>query len=137
MNVLFILFFAVNVFSKPLPLKDNLLFGFEKCRALSVDLEKGQITETPANTFDAVCRKKGDLNFSCEFYETGSTKKISEDAFTGGSELGIGELKSATGQKITFLIGKPFASFSSWSEQKACVGVFYFELDARKKAKKK
>jgi hypothetical protein len=136
MSALIVFFLSFNIMAKPLPLKENLLFGFERCKALSVDLEKGQLKEELSNTFDVICRNKGEFQFSCEFYETGSSKKISEEVFTGGSELGIGELKSSVGQKITFLLGKPFASFQSTIEQKVCVGVFFFEREALKKAKK-
>jgi hypothetical protein len=137
MTSFFFLLLSYQLIAQPIEIKDNILFGFERCKTLSVDLQKGQLKESIATTFDVVCRKKAEIEFDCEFYETGSSKKIGQEVFTGGSELGIGELKSANGQKITFLIGKPFASFYSGGEQKACVGLFFLEKEALKKAKKR
>ena len=128
---LIVVFLSVSAFGA-VPLKDNILFGFEKCKSLSVDLEKGQLKETVTSSFDVHCRKKGDLELECTFYETGSSKKLSQENFTGGSDLGVGELKDIKGRKIRFLIGKNFASYESGSEQKVCIGIHIFEKDAMK-----
>lgn len=116
-------------------LKDNILFAFEKCKALSVDLHKGQLKEAVVSSFDLHCRKipGKPLGLKCEFFKTGSQKKDSEAVFKGGSELGEGLLKDDKGRKIQFLIGKGFASFESPPEQKVCIGIFLFEKDALKK----
>lgn len=115
------------------PLKDNILFGFEKCKSLSVDLEKGQLKEAVSSSFDVHCKKKGDMEFTCDFFATGSSKKISQEDFSGGSELGVAELKDKNNRKIRFLIGKNFASYESGPEQKVCIGIYLFEQDALKK----
>lgn len=128
---LILLLYSIHAFSV-VPLKDNILFGFEKCKSLSVDLEKGQLREAVSSSFDAHCKKKSEMELSCIFYETGSSKKISEEIFSGGSDLGVGELKDKDGRKIRFLIGKGFASYESGPEQKVCAGIFIFEEDARK-----
>ena len=116
-------------------LKDNILFAFEKCKALSVDLHKGQLKEAITSSFDLHCRKVPEkpLEMKCEFFETGSSKSTSEALFKGGSELGEGLLKDESGRKIQFLIGKGFASFESPPEQKVCIGIYLFEKDALKK----
>lgn len=131
---LILLFLSFSVFSA-VPLKDNILFGFEKCKALSVDLEKGQLKESVTSSFDVHCRKKDALELDCIFYETGSSKKISQEKFSGGSDLGVGELKDKEGRKIRFLIGKNYASFESGPEQKVCIGIFIFEKEALKAKK--
>jgi hypothetical protein len=69
----------------------------------------------------------------CSFYDTGSSKPLSKETFTGGSDLGVAELKDKAGRKIKFLIGKSFASYESGPEQKVCVGIFIFEKDALKR----
>lgn len=117
------------------PLKDNVLFAFEKCKTLSTDLEKGQLVEAQAPTFDLVCKKReaDQLDFTCDFFDPGSTKKIAQEKFSGGSNLGAAELKSSAGTKIRFLIGKNFATFEAPGEFKVCVGFYLFEQDALKK----
>lgn len=134
-SLCFIFFLLTGPISaKPVSLKDNILFAFEKCKSLSVDLEKGQLKESIASSFDLHCRKSdlGTLEFRCTFFDTGSDKKTNEIAFTGGSELGIAELQDGSGRIIKFLIGKKFASYESASEQKVCAGIFIFEQDALK-----
>lgn len=130
-----IIFISLPVFAKPVPIKDNILFGFEKCKELSVDLEKGQLIEAKSSSFDLHCKKiAGEaMNFKCGFFETGSSNKFHESIFTGGSNLGIGELKDTEGQRLSFLIGKTFASFESGAKgNKVCAGVFIFEQEALK-----
>lgn len=130
-----ILFISFSVFAKPVAIKDNILFGFEKCKELNVDLEKGQLIEAKTSSFDLHCKKiSGEkFNFKCSFFETGSSNKFHEAIFTGGSNLGIGELKDNEGQKINFVIGKTFASYESGTRgNKVCAGVFIFEKDALK-----
>jgi hypothetical protein len=121
------------------PLKDNLLFAFEKCKSISVDLHKGQLKEAVVSSFDAHCIRddKKPLNFKCNFFDTGDDKITSTEVFKGGSDLGVGELKSDKGSKIKFVIGKGFASFEAGEEQKACAGIFLFEKEALEKASKK
>jgi hypothetical protein len=115
--------------------KDNILFAFEKCKELGIDLDKGQLKESIASSFDLVCKKntKSETEFNCDYFETGSSHKLSSESFFGGSDLGIAEFKSKAGKSLKFLIGKQFASFDSPSERKVCVGIYLFEQDALKK----
>lgn len=117
------------------PLKDNVLFAFEKCKALSVDLEKGQLREAVSSSFDLHCMKSADapLALKCYYFDAGSNKKLKEETFTGGSDLGVAELRESSGKVIKFLIGKNFASYESGPEQKVCAGIYLFEKDALKK----
>lgn len=115
------------------PIRDNLLFAFDKCKSLSVDVEKGQLKEVPELGFDLHCKKTGEKEFKCEYFEPSSSKKQKDENFTGESDLGIAELKNTSGTKIKFLIGKNFASFESASELKACIGIYLFEQEALKK----
>ena len=115
------------------------MFAFEKCKALSVDLEKGQLKETAAAPpFDLHCArvKEDPAALKCFSFDPGSDKKLSEETFTGGSELGVAELKDKNGTKIRFLIGKTYASYENLMDHKVCVGIYLFEQDAIKKAKK-
>ena len=115
--------------------KDNILLAFEKCKTLSVELSKGQLIEARADSFDLVCRKNAgnQYEFMCDYFDTGSSKKISEEKFAGGSNLGSAELKSPRGTKIRFLIGKGFASYEAPEDFKVCLGFYLFEQDALKK----
>lgn len=115
------------------PLKDNVLFAFEKCKMLVPDLEKGQLKETVESSFDLHCKKSSEREFKCEYYEASSNKKQNTETFAGDSDLGVAGLKSADGKMIKFLIGKNFATYSSGTELKACVGIYIFEQDALKK----
>lgn len=136
MRILFLLVLVTTPLQgRVVALKDNLLFAFEKCKSLSVDLHKGQLKEAVVSSFDLHCRKSSDkdLELKCEFFETGSQKKSEEVVFSGGSELGEGELKDKKGRTIKFLIGKGFASFEDPSAHKVCVGIFLFEKEALKK----
>jgi hypothetical protein len=130
---LFLFILVLTPSAWAVPLKDNILFGFEKCKSLSVDLEKGLLKEVPASSFDVHCKKKNETDFSCDFFETGSTKSIGLEVFSGGSELGVAELKDKHQRKLRFLIGKNFASYESGPEQKVCIGIYLFEQDALKK----
>ena len=127
-------FLTTPLYGGVVPLKDNLLFAFEKCKSLSVDLHKGQLIEAVVSSFDVHCKKIPDkkLDLNCEFFETGSQKKSENSIFSGGSELGEGELKDKKGRIIKFLIGKGYASFEDPSKHKACIGIFLFEKEALK-----
>jgi hypothetical protein len=133
--IILFLFYTSLVFAGSVPIKDNLLFGFEKCKSLSVDLEKGQLKENVSSSFDVHCKKNKNngLAFNCDFFETGSDKKFLTKEFTGGSDLGIAELKTNSGEVIEFLIGKKYSSFKSNKDLRACVGIFLFESEAIKK----
>jgi hypothetical protein len=133
--LLIVLSSFASIAGEIVPLKDNILLAFEKCKALSADLEKGQLVEAKASSFDLICKKMPSnvLEFSCDFFDTGSTKKITQDRFSGGSNLGVAELKSSTGTKIRFLIGKNFATFEAPQDFKICLGFYLFEEEALKK----
>lgn len=132
-----IFIFVMSFSSSPLlagvPIKDNILFAFDKCKSLSVSIEKGQLKESPEPAFDLHCRKVGDRDFKCDYFDASSTKKLKEETFTGDSDLGVADLREGSGKKIKFLIGKNFASFEAGPELKACVGIYLFEQDALKK----
>lgn len=132
LNLGFLTFFSQTVFAG-VALKDNLLFAFDKCKSLSIDVEKGQLKESPELAFDLHCKKIGEREFNCDYFEPSSNKKQKEEAFTGESDLGVAELKNSSGKRIKFLIGKNFASFESGLELKGCVGIYLFEQEALKK----
>ncbi|MCM2350059.1 MAG: hypothetical protein NDI69_08550 [Bacteriovoracaceae bacterium] len=131
---LLISLFMTSAQAGVMPIKDNILFAFERCKTLSVDLKKGTLQESLAPSFDLHCRKTIDdqMAFKCDIFDTASNKKLGQDIFSGGSELGEALLVEKSGKKIKFLIGKKFASFESASENKVCVGIFIFEQDALK-----
>ena len=116
-------------------MRDNILFAFEKCKELGIDLDKGQLKESKSSSFDMVCHKISnlELEFNCDYFETGSRLKLSSESFIGGSDLGIAELKSKSGKRLKFLIGKQFASYESSLDHKVCIGIYLFEQDALKK----
>lgn len=129
------IFIVSNTFAAPVAMTDNVLFGFEKCKSLSVDLTKGLLIEAPSASFDMHCKKETAMDFVCDYFETGGNTKIHQEKFTGGSDLGAANLESKNGKKIKFLIGKKFASYESGPEQKVCIGIYIFEKDALKRKK--
>lgn len=131
---LLILFSLPTFAADVVPLKDNILFAFERCKTLAVNLEKGQLAETITSSFDLHCKQTegNSLEFTCAMFDAGSDKKLSESVFTGGSNLGKAELNDKEGRKLQFLIGKGFASYQSGPEQRVCAGIFIFERDALK-----
>lgn len=135
MRILSLLLLFITPAFAGVPLTDNILLAFEKCKALSVDLEKGQLKEGPAAAFDVRCEKVPDTKeeLLCSFYDPGSNKALSKETFTGSSDLGVAEIKDKTGKKMKFLIGKSFASYESGPEQKVCIGIYIFEKDALKR----
>jgi hypothetical protein len=130
-NRIVFLFLTLPVWAN-VPISDNVLFAFEKCRGLSVDLEKGRLVEAPLPPFDLHCRKLEKLELSCEEFDQGAAKPRHREIFEGGSDLGEGLLKSKSGKKIRFLIGKKFAAFESPSDFKVCAGIHLFEKEALK-----
>lgn len=123
-----------SAYAGVMPITDNILFAFERCKTLSVDLKKGTLQESLASSFDLHCRKSLDdkMAFKCDVFDTASNKKLGQKIFSGGSELGEAMLVEKSGKKIKFLIGRKFASFESPSENKVCAGIFIFEQDALK-----
>lgn len=135
MRIFCLILLSISASYAAVPLTDNVLFAFEKCKSLSVDLDKGQLKEAVATSFDVRCEKDADKknDLICSFYDTGSNKPLSKETFTGGSDLGVAEIKDKDGRKIKFLIGKQFASYESGPEQKVCAGIFIFEKEALKR----
>ena len=133
LSILF-LFSLITHASEVVPIRDNILFAFERCKTLSVNLEKGQLAESMTSSFDLHCKQSSSnaLEFVCDTFDTGSSKKLSQSIYTGGSNLGKAELIDKEGRKIQFLIGKGFASWQSGVDQKVCAGIFIFERDALK-----
>lgn len=135
LSLFFILFVSTSASAALTPLTDNVLFAFEKCKSLSADLEKGQLKEAPSAAFDVRCEKSSEKKdeLACSFYDPGSSKTLSKETFSGGSDLGEATLTDKAGRKIKFLIGKGYASYESGPELKACVGIFIYEKDALKR----
>lgn len=133
----FVLLFPILAFGATMPLQDNILFAFDRCKVLSVELKSGKWQESYAASFDIHCRKNSeDKNqMNCDFFATDSSKKLSQEIYKGGSELGAAELLGPEGKKITFLLGYKYASFESPSEKKICAGIYLFEQEALKKKK--
>lgn len=128
-----LLLFITHSTQAGVPLRDNILFAFEKCKTLNLDVEKGQLKETIEPSFDLHCKKSNEREFKCDYFGASSNKKEKEETFSGDSDLGVAELKSTAGKKIKFLIGKNYATYESGPELKACVGIYLFEQDALKK----
>lgn len=134
-NLFFLfLLMATSAQAGVVPLKDNILFAFENCKTLSVDLQKGELNVSLAPAFDLHCRqtRENKLEFKCDTFEVISNKKLASETYQGGSDLGEAELKSIKGTKIKFLVGKTFASYESAVANKTCAGIFIFEQDALK-----
>jgi hypothetical protein len=135
----FWLFHQPLSYSKIVPLQDNVVFAFEKCKSLSVDLEKGLLVESVSPSFDLHCKKVTDSletnDFLCDFFSQGGNKKNDQKRFSGGSELGNARLLSDSGMTINFLVGKKYASFVSSTETglKMCAGFFLYEKELLKK----
>jgi hypothetical protein len=133
------LLYQPTAHSKVVPLSDNVVFAFEKCKTLSVDLEKGLLVESLSPSFDLHCKKISDSinsnGFLCDLFREGSNIKNEQIKFTGGSELGWAQLKSDSGMMINFLVGKKYASFSNQSEYQSqmCAGFFLFEKELMQK----
>lgn len=135
MRILNLFFIFLSFQTHAVPLRDNILFAFEKCKTLSVDLEKGQLKESVSPAFDLHCAKIKDApeTIKCFYFDPGTDKKLGEEIFSGGSELGVAELKDKKGTKLKFLIGKTFASYENPEENKVCAGIYLFEQEALKK----
>ncbi len=130
---LFLLLFQTSAFGAPVPLKDGVLFAFERCKTLSVDLQRGQLKEAASEAFDLHCKRTDRaLDLRCEFFDPGGTAVKKVETFAGGSELGVATLTAPAGLKLRFLIGKSFAAYESGPEQKVCAGIYLFEEEARK-----
>lgn len=138
MNYFFLLILITSIEAMARPLKDSVLFAFERCKSLEVDLEYGKLKELIKPPFDVHCKKINDSNtneLNCVFYNPQNNKILKEEIFTGDSDLGSAELKNINSSKINFLIGKKFASFRSFNENIVCIGFYLFEQEAIKKKK--
>lgn len=133
----FLLLLPGLALGSPMPVQDNILFAFDRCKTFSVDLKTGKWLESFTTPFDIHCRKSSEdkLQLTCDFFATDSSKKLSQDIYTGGTELGAADLSGPNGKKIRFLLGYKFASFESPSEKKICTGIYLFEQEALKKKK--
>ncbi len=133
-----LILFPALAYGAPMPVQDNILFAFDRCKSLSVDLKTGNWQEKFAPSFDIHCRKSADekLQFVCDFFATDSSKKIVQEFYKGGSDLGAAELTGPERKTIKFLLGHKYASFESPSEKKTCAGIYLFEQEALKKKNK-
>lgn len=132
-----LILFPALAFAGPMPIQDNILLAFDRCKSLTVDLKTGQWQESYAPSFDIHCRKLNDekIKLNCDFFATDSSKKLFQETYQGGSELGAAEFVGPEGKKIKFLIGHKYASFESPLEKKVCAGIYIFEKEALKKKK--
>ena len=132
-----LLLFPVLAFGSGMPVQDNILFAFDRCKTLSVDLKTGNWQESFARPFDLHCKRSSDDKFqlNCDFFATDSSKKLSQEVYKGGTDLGAADLSGPSGKKIRFLLGYKFASLESPSERMTCAGIYLFEQEALKKKK--
>lgn len=143
-NLLFLLFISAQA-AEMNPLNDNILFAFDKCKTISVDLNKTALVETVDPAFDIHClnNESDKLLFRCDFFDVGSKNKKALEALTGGRDGKIGQLSNKGGTTITFSLEKGTAAFDSpvaskelaHPARKVCAGIFIFEKEALKKKK--
>ena len=123
------------------PLDDNILFAFDKCKSITVDLNKTVLVEEVTAPFDIHCvnNESDKFQFKCDFFDAGSDKKKSLETLTGGRLVKMGDLSNKGGTKIAFSFEKGSASFQTPLEKshgmKVCAGIFLLEKDAKKRKK--
>lgn len=143
--LLFIVFFSLRPAYSMDPLGDSILFAFDKCRTITVNLDKLALEESNSPAFDIHCVNDSlnKLNFKCLFYDPGSNIKRSQEALQGGKIEKRGELSNQGGTRLYFSLEKGTAAFDSPlasspkenPSRKICAGVFIFEKDALKRKK--
>lgn len=121
------------------PIQDNVLFAFERCQSLSVDLKKAGITSTNLPGFDMHCKSGSGLEFKCDYIDIKTNKHGQLEVFNGGKTGSKVVLTSKGGSSLKFLIGQQSAYYEtslSDNEQiqgkKICSGIFLLEKDALK-----
>jgi hypothetical protein len=142
LNLLFLL--VTSVYAAEIPFGDNILFAFEKCKTLNVDLNAGTLTEVQVDAFDLHCKTQDSdlMNYTCESFDPSSQKKIGLEQLKGGKDKnGIGNLRNAGGGYIRVSLEKNTAQYETplMDElgrkygRKMCVGIYLYEKDGLKK----
>ena len=142
LNLFFIL--MTSAFAAEVPFGDNILFAFEKCKTLTVDLKSGTLTEAQVDAFDLHCKVKGkdQMEYTCESFDTGSDKKTGLELLRGGKDKNnIGTLRNAGGGTIRLNVEKNTAQYETLTMdevgiaygRKMCVGIYLYEKEALKK----
>ncbi|WP_408098644.1 hypothetical protein ACJVC5_06955 [Peredibacter sp. HCB2-198] len=137
------LFLTSAVFAAEVgPLQDNVLFAFERCQSLSVDLKKGGIMSTDLPGFDMHCKATIGLEFKCDYIDIKTNKRAQLEVFNGGKNGSRVALSSKGGSSLKFLLGNqsayyetPLTDSENISGRKVCSGIFLLEKDARKHKK--
>ena len=121
------------------PLQDNVLFAFERCQSLSVDLKKPGITSNNLPGFDMHCKSGTGLEFKCDYIDIKTNKRGQVEVFYGGKTGIKGILTSKGGTTLKFLTGQQSAYYETSltdNEQiqgkKICSGIFLLEKEALK-----
>ena len=133
-----------SAFAAEVPFGDNILFAFEKCKTLTVDLKAGTLTEVQVDGFDSHCKTQSSdqLEYTCESFDPNSQKKIGLEQLKGGKDKnGIGNLKNAGGGHIRVSLEKNTAQYETpimdelgrTYGRKMCVGIYLYEKEALKK----
>lgn len=141
-NLIFLIGTAVAGDIKPL--EDNVLMAFDRCRSLSVNLQKGemQVSESPA--FDMHCISKGNSSteFKCDYIDVKTNKRTQLEVLSGGKSDQDVSLSSIGGTKVKFRLGRQNAYFEtpltdneSIQGRRICAGIFLMEKEALKKKK--
>lgn len=127
-----------------LPLEDNILFAFERCQTLTVDLKKGGLQSATVPAFDIHCVNvpANNLEFKCDYIDVTTNKKMQLEVLNGGKKDSKVFLSSKGGTKIKFILGNqgayyetPLSDNEVIQGSKVCSGIFLMEKDALKKKK--
>jgi hypothetical protein len=145
--ILFSFLISLSTFAAEVPVKDNILFAFEKCKSLSVDLNTGLLKENNEKAFDIHCKMKSsdEMEFTCDFFDPGSDQKQSVELLRGGKDKNnVGTLRNAYGTFLRLYFEKSSAQYetSIISDdgrsygKKVCSGIYILEKEALKKKTK-
>ena len=143
-NFLISLLIAPVFASDVQPLGDNILFAFERCQTLSVDLKKAglQVATVPGFDMHCVMNSSNVLEFKCDYIDVVTNKKMQLEVMSGGKKGSNVSLMSKGGTTIKFVIGNQNAYYmtaltdnESIQGSKVCSGIFLFEKEALKKKK--
>lgn len=130
--------------SDVLPLEDNMLFAFERCQTLTVDLKKGSLQSAAAPGFDIHCTNvpSNKLEYKCDYIDMKTNRKMQLEVLSGGKQDSNVNLASKGGTRIKFILGQqsafyetPLADNELIQGSKVCAGIFLMEKEALKKKK--
>lgn len=143
-NIFFLLLLSPVFADDVQPLGDNILFAFERCQTLSVDLKKGGLQVATVPGFDMHCMMSASnaLEYKCDYIDLATNKKTQLEVVSGGKKSSNVSLMSKGGTTIRFIIGNQSAYYmtalsdnESIQGSKVCSGIFLLEKDALKKKK--